>query len=118
LRDGTVNPGVQTAAGAREGTDAGAPALVVEHPQSVPLAALPRVPDKAPRDAPTIAVANRDPVTFRSQCRGIDLAQAWPRRACRSPRTDDVLDAAPEDERSALPDLAELAIELATSEAS
>jgi hypothetical protein len=39
-------------------TDAGALALVVEHLQYIPLGELPRVPDKARRDAPTIAVAN------------------------------------------------------------
>jgi class 3 adenylate cyclase len=39
-------------------TDAGALALVVEHLQYIPLGELPHVPDKARRDAPTIAVAN------------------------------------------------------------
>ena len=33
-------------------------ALVVEHLQYIPLGELPHVPDKARRDAPTIAVAN------------------------------------------------------------
>ena len=39
-------------------TDAAALALVVEHLQYIPLGELPHVPDKARRDAPTIAVAN------------------------------------------------------------
>jgi class 3 adenylate cyclase len=39
-------------------TDAGALALVVEHLQYIPLGEPPHVPDKARRDAPTIAVAN------------------------------------------------------------
>ena len=42
-----------------EETDAGAPALVVEHLECMPLGELPHVPNKARRDAPTIAVANR-----------------------------------------------------------
>jgi len=65
LCDATANPGVPTAAGAPkqllehlDETDAGALALVVEHLQYIPLGELPHVPDKAPRDAPTIAVAN------------------------------------------------------------
>jgi hypothetical protein len=33
-------------------------ALVIEHLQYIPLGELPHVPDKARRDAPTIAVAN------------------------------------------------------------
>jgi class 3 adenylate cyclase len=71
-RDDKVNEAARIEACATEGrslaskqlqerldeTDAGALALVVEHLQYIPLGELPHVPDKARRDAPTIAVAN------------------------------------------------------------